>query len=136
MARPRKNLGVVPDWDQSASAAQANAAELPHLEAPRIKLQGLSTQVRNLLVEQGALAARKQEITRQLGKALREGNALAAFIRAGAREQFGPTSEKLTEFGLVPFRGRAKKNASAPTDTPSPETPEPSPATPNPDVTK
>ena len=136
MARPRKNLGVVTDWDQSASAAEANAAELPHLEAPRVKLQGLSTQVRSLLLEQDALAARKQEITKQLGKALREGNALAAFIRSGAREHFGPTSEKLTEFGRVPFRGRAKKSASAPTGTPSPETPQPSTATPNPEVKK
>jgi hypothetical protein len=136
MARPRKDLNVVTDWDQSASAAEANTAELPHLEAPRIKLQGLSTQVRNLLVEQGALAARKQEITKQLVKALREGNALVAFIRSGAREHFGPTSEKITEFGRVPFRGRAKKNASTPTQTPSPETPEPSTATPNPDVKK
>lgn len=136
MARPRKNLGVVPDWDQSASAAEANAAELPHLEAPRSKLQGLSTQVRNLLLEQDALAARKQEITKQLARALRQGNALAAFIRAGAREQFGPTSEKLTEFGRVPFRGRTKKSASTPTDTPSPETPEPTTATPNPEGKK
>ena len=136
MARPRKNPGVVTDWDQSASAAEANAAELPHLKAPRVKLQGLSVQVRSLLVEQGALAARKQEITKQLGKALREGNALASFIRTGAREHFGPTSEKLTEFGRVPFRGRVKKSASAPTATPSPETPQSPTATPNPEVKK
>src|SRR4051794_32045022 len=124
MSGPRRDLNVVTDWDQSASAAEANAVELPHLETPRVKLQGLSTQVRGLLVEQGTLAARKQEITKQLGKALREGNALAAFIRSGAREHFGPTSEKITEFGRVPFRGRAKKKDTAPTDTPSPETPE------------
>jgi hypothetical protein len=136
MARPRKNLNVVTDWDQAASAAEANAAELPHLEAPRIKLQGLATQTRNLLVEQGALAARKQEVTKQLRKSLREGNLLAVFIRTGAREQFGPTSEKLTEFGLVPFRGRTKKNASAPTDAPSSETPEPSTTTTDPEVKK
>jgi len=136
MARPRKALNVVTDWDQSASAAEANAAELPHLEAPRIKLQGLSTLTRNLLVEQSALSARKQDVTRQLEKALREGQALTDFIRTGARAQFGPTSEKLVEFGMVPFRGRSRKKDSEPTTTPSPETPETPTATPSPDDKK
>ena len=136
MARTRRALNVVTDWDQSASAAEANAAELPHLEAPRVKLQGLATQVRGLLVEQSSLAAAKQDVTRQLEKALRQGQSLADFIRTGAREHFGPTSEKLVEFGMVPFRGRSRKKGSEPTATPSTETPDSPPATPTPEVKK
>jgi hypothetical protein len=38
-----------------------------------------------------------------------EGNRIAAFLRAGARQHFGPDSEKLVEFGIQPTRGRRRK---------------------------
>ena len=51
-----------------------------------------------------------------------EGNALARFIREGLRAYLGKTSEKLIEFGVLPFRGLSRK----PAPPPAPETSAPS----------
>ena len=94
------------DWQRLTPALEANAADLPHLEAPRIQLESVNTQVGDLLTEQAALSARKQEVSKRLQALIAEGRQLAAFLRAGVRQRYGNRSEKLAEFHLVPFRGR------------------------------
>ncbi|HEV2851345.1 MAG TPA: hypothetical protein VHC97_00925 [Thermoanaerobaculia bacterium] len=124
MARTRQYLNRLNDWEQVGAAQEANAAELPHLEAPRTKLKALLEQARSLSMEQSTLTASKQEISKKLRQVIREGEALAGLLRTGARVHFGTTSEKLVEFGMQPFRGRTA--IRKPSETPNP--------TPNPDV--
>lgn len=132
MAGPRRYLNRLNSWEQVGTAAEANAAELPYLEVPRLKLKGMLEEARGLSALQGSLTANKQEVSKKLRKVIRDGEALASFLRTGAREHFGSTSEKLVEFGVQPFRGRTVTRK--PSETPDPQAPEI--PTPNPDTTK
>ncbi len=106
------------DWRRLIPPLVANAADIPHLEAPRIQLEGILTEVSELLVRQAELAASKQEVSRRLQTLIGAGRQLAAFLRSGVKQRYGTRSEKLTAFYLQPFRGR---KATKPTDEEPPE---------------
>lgn len=119
--------GMQGEWKQLMTTIEANAAELGHLEAPRVKLGGLLTQVEEIQKQQKALTASKQEASRQLGVLMTEGQRLANAMRTMLREHYGIRAEKLAEFGMQPFRGRnrsqkAKKAKQAPSE-PAPTVP-------------
>ena len=75
--------------------------------------------MRSLNLQYTALRASKQELVQQIKAALREGDAVADFLKTGARAHYGSDSEKLVEFGIQPFRGRRSKKTELP---PAPET--------------
>jgi len=136
MSRPRRYLNFLNGWEQVNTAAEANAAEVPHLEPMRLKLQGMLEQARTASAQQGALTASKQEASKTLRKLIRKGQKLVDLMRTGAVEHYGPDSEKLVEFGVQPFRGRSKKAATKPPEKPAPQTPEAPTSTPTPEMTK
>jgi len=121
------------DWRRLIPPLVANAADFPHLEAPRLRLEAIDTEVGELLLQQSALAASRQEVSRRLQVLVADGRQLAAFLRAGVKQQYGTRSEKLSAFNLQPFRGRkavkgekAAKKKKLQEDTPTtaaPETP-------------
>jgi len=110
------------DWQRLIPTLMANSADLPHLEAPRLQLEAINTETGALLLQQSALAASRQEVSRRLQTLVAEGRQLAAFLRAGVKQKYGRRSEKLAEFNLLPFRGRktakseeaARKKAAPP----------------------
>jgi hypothetical protein len=136
MARLQKYLNALNGWEQVAAAQEVHATELPHMEAPLAKLRGLLEQARNLTAEHHNLTASKQDVSKQLQKTLRQGQKLVDLMRTGAVEHFGADSEKLVEFGVKPFRGRARKAAAKPPENPPTETPDPSDSTPSPETSK
>ena len=76
----------------------------------------------------GILDATKQDAKR-LQWLLAEGRKLATFLRGGVKQRYGDRSEKLVEFGLAPFRAKAKaKTEQKPPVTPPPPTPHPTTA--------
>jgi hypothetical protein len=121
MASVKRYMNTTNGWAQVSTAVEANATELEHLQPSRSKLDGFRNQAEELYSEQSALTASKQEATKQLQEVLRAGNALVDLLRTGVREHYGPSSEKLVEFGIKPFRGRNRK-----VDL-QPEKPEPDP---------
>lgn len=130
MANLRRYLNFLNGWEQVVAAQEANAAEIPHMEAPLAKLRGLLEQARSLTNEQHALIVSKQEVTKKLRQTIRKGQRLVFLMRTGAEEQFGADSEKLAAFGLQPFRGRARKEATKPPENPTaaaPGSPSPTP---------
>ncbi len=82
-----------------------NAGDFPQLETYRVQLAEMLGQLKEAAAQQAALAASKQEESKRLRKLLVEGRKLATFMRNGARRRYGDDSEKLVEFGLLPFRG-------------------------------
>lgn len=60
------------------------------------------------------MAASKQEKSKQLQAILGEGNRLMTGIRKMIADQYGVDAEKLTEFGIQPYRGRTRKAKPAP----------------------
>ena len=89
-------------------AVAANAADLPHLETKRGRLNDVLNEVKTLTTEQASMKARKQEISQRLAGLMKEGNSLLAFLDVGVKQHYGNRAEKLAEFGLQPFRGRPR----------------------------
>jgi hypothetical protein len=124
MAKERTHSGKFGEWQRLNVAVQANSTDLPHLETSRARLETLQGQGVDLTKEQAAFRANKQEKSQQLQAVIAEGSRLATFLRAAVKQHYGPTAEKLTEFGVQPFRGRKAKPAPAPTaGPPAPHTP-------------
>jgi hypothetical protein len=114
-----------------SKALEANREELAHLEVPRVKIDGVLGDVKDLTVQQASLTAAKQEVSKRLAERMRDGETLMAFVDAGVRQHYGNRSEKLAEFGLQPFRpqprirlvgpdGTTVKRSSAKAEPPAP----------------
>lgn len=121
MARERERTyrGSWGNWQDLLTKLEANIGELPQLEPFRAKLVAILTQVLGISRQQDAMRASKQEASKQLRKLTTEGNRAAALLRAAIKEHYGPTEEKVAEFGLQPFRGRKVKPAPEPPETPT-----------------
>ncbi len=119
-------------WQDLTTALAANAAELPHLETRRVLLADMLKQAQDLTAQQAALAASKQEVSKKLQAVLDQGRKAASFLRLGVKQNYGTRSEKLAEFRLPVFRGRAKAAAPAAAGgtTPSNQPPATAPTTP------
>jgi hypothetical protein len=96
-------------FEQLTTALTANAEELPHLEAPRKKLEAILAELRGLAVEQGVHAANKQQASQRLRGRLADGRKLATFLRNGVKEHYGNRNDKVVEFGIQPFRRRKRE---------------------------
>lgn len=120
MFREKTYAGVLGEWQKLTVPLTANAAELPHLEGSRTKLQGLTAEAVELIKQQKAFTAGKQEATQRLKVVITEGQRLATILRLAVKEHYGIRSEKLAEFGVQPFRGRKEKETPAEPGTPQP----------------
>jgi hypothetical protein len=114
------------EWEQLIATLTSNAEDLPHLEAPRIKLQGFLDNARSLLQDQDLHDAGKQTASQQLEATLANGKKLTTFLRTGIKEHYGNRSVKLVEFGIQPFHRSPGEEDETP--TPEPEKPEPEPS--------
>ena len=100
MARGRKFT----KWRHIANGVVANADDVPYLGT---FAQRLTTLLGDAEVEENrqlAFAASKQEASQRLVEIETEGGRLATLLTAGVVQHYGSNSEKLTEFGLKPFR--------------------------------
>ena len=116
----KSQSGTLGDLSRLVAALTANAAELPHLEGVRARLEKMVSEAQEVAKQQAALTASKQEASKRLRELLSEGNRMATGVSRLITENYGLRAEKLAEFGLQPFRGRKVKSA-----TPEPETPPP-----------
>jgi hypothetical protein len=123
MAQDQSYSGMLGVWQRLLVALAANTADLGHLELSRTKLETLFTKVVDIAKQQAALKASKQESSQQIKQAAAEGRRLATLLKSGVKEHYGPTAEKLTEFGVQPFRGRKAKAVPAASVPPHPEPP-------------
>lgn len=114
MAKVYLYMNRVNGWEQVAAGVTANEAQVPQLVAGLPKLQALIALMRSLYLQYTTLRATKQDLAQQIQEALREGDALADFLKTGARAHYGNDSEKLIEFGIQPFRGRRRKKDPEP----------------------
>jgi hypothetical protein len=123
MPREKKYTGIVGDLQRLLGSLEANREELPQVEPFRQKLAGIMAQALEVLQQQAALKASKQESSKSLRRLLEEGQRLATVARVVVKEHYGVREEKVVEFGLQPFRGRKVKAAPekpAPTTSPPP----------------
>jgi len=114
MRKDRKQADSFEKWQHLSTSVAANAGDLPHLEAPRQKLETMLTKVKELTTQQAALTASKQDVSRQIQELVDDGRKLATFLQTGVKEHYGTRAEKLAEFRLQPFRGRKVKQPASP----------------------
>jgi hypothetical protein len=114
--------GILGDVQRFHASMETTVRQIPHLEAGRLRLGDVLDRAQDLLKQQAAMTAAKQELSQQIKTAMEDVQLLATLLRKGVRQHFGKRSEKLAEFGLQPFRGR--KASAKPTPPPEP-TPEP-----------
>jgi hypothetical protein len=120
--RKTRNAEFLTEWEQLIATLTVNAAEIPHLEAPRLKLQAFLDDARSLMQDQDQHDAAKQAASQQLEVTMENGKKLATFVRTGIKEHYGNRSVKLVEFGIQPFR----RSPAEETETPAPEPESPS----------
>ena len=116
-----KYAEMMGEWQRLHGRVEANRADLPQLEPFLAKLGTVLAQALDVTKRQSAMTAAKQEASKEMRRLSRQGNRLAAVMRAVLKEHYGITEEKLSEFGLQPFRGRARKKAT-PGEPQPPET--------------
>jgi len=119
MARETNKAKKLGTLQRFRDALNANSESLPQLEGSRAQYEAMVTKALELANSQGALAAQKQEASKQLQETLVEAERLGTVLRMAVKQHFGIRAEKLTEFDLQPFRGR-KKSAPAPTPPANP----------------
>jgi hypothetical protein len=127
MAREPKYGATLNGWERLLTSMEANPDDFKAFEDYRAKLKSMLDTARETSAQQAAMAATKQEASKNLQALLVEGRKLANFLRNGVKQHYGNRSEKLVEFGLAPLRAKAKAKA----DQKPPATPPPSP-TPHP----
>jgi DNA repair exonuclease SbcCD ATPase subunit len=115
--------GKLGEWQRLKAALQESQTELPELELQMTQFETLVGQAADLFRSQAGLVASKQEASQQLTGVMLECQRLATVLRFSLKQHYGPRSERLTAFGLPPFRGRTPK------PSPPPETAEPSTGT-------
>ncbi|HKI03398.1 MAG TPA: hypothetical protein VKK31_15570 [Thermoanaerobaculia bacterium] len=119
--------GILGELQRFQASMEAKIGEIPHLEPSRAHFGQILSRAQDLVRQQAAVTAEKQTLTQQLKAALVDGQRLATLLRKGLQQHYGIRSERLTEFGLQPFRGRKVKSKTKPeTPTPAPK-PEPVP---------
>lgn len=117
MAKETTYAGMIGDWQRLHVRIDANKAELPQLESYLAKLKTILDRAVEVTKQQSAMRAAKQEASKEVRKLTRDGNRVAALMRQVVKEHYGISEEKLSEFGLQPFRGLNRKK-------PTPQVPE------------
>jgi hypothetical protein len=125
--RQTTQAGVLGALLRLRAALEANADELAHLEGTRQRFANLVNEAQTRAQAQAAFAASKQEASRELERFLVEGQRMATGLGRLLREFYGIGAEKLTEFGLQPFRGRTRRTETEQPEPPGPEPDDPSP---------
>ena len=120
MAKETTYAGMLGDLSRLTAALAVNAAEIPHLEGTRTRLEKMLAEAQATVQQQAALTASKQEMSKKLKSQVVESQRAATGVRKLLKEFYGVRSEKLAGFGLQPFRGRKLKAATpeAPATTP------------------
>ncbi|MES1241417.1 MAG: hypothetical protein ABUT39_07345 [Acidobacteriota bacterium] len=115
--------GILGEWQRLLDALSANTTDLPHLEASRQMFVDHLNQTQALLRLQAAQTAEKQQSSQDLRMLISDGQRMATMLRQGIKQHFGIRSEKIAEFGLAPYRGKAgRKKPEGPPPPPPTET--------------
>jgi len=108
------------EWKDLIAPLAEKPPGLEPLEPYRAKLETTLDRVEDITMQQAALAAKKQELTKELAVLMNDGQRVAALLRKALKQALGPKAEQLTAFKLQPFRGKkVKKNDAAKTKKPA-----------------
>jgi hypothetical protein len=107
MSTEKTYAGVLGYLQRLDHALEANSVDLPRFQGAREMIQEVLIRGHEVAKQQAALIAAKQEMSQQLRTLIVDGQRVATAVRALLKKHYGLRSEKLAEFGVQPFRGRA-----------------------------
>jgi hypothetical protein len=99
-------------------ALAANIEEFPHLSEPLARLSEMLDVLKNFMAEQARLTAQRQEVSKQIAELSNQALKLMTFLDAGVKQHYGNRSEKLTAYGLQPFRSKPRVRKIGPDGKP------------------
>lgn len=102
----RTRAAKLRDWQRLLTALREHHTDLPHLERHREQLETLLHHAQELVQTQAALSSIRHGATKQLSELLADGQRLMTVLRYSVRQHYGPSAEKLSSFGIQPFRSR------------------------------
>jgi hypothetical protein len=113
-------------WDRTTSELVVRKEEVPHLDAHRVQLEGMSQRFKEVNQQYLSLGAQRLELAEEMQQILRKGETLADYLRTGVRQHYGVDSDVLVAFDMVPTprrtratqRKAAKPAAEAPVTEP------------------
>jgi len=79
------------------------------IETERQALEQSVTEIETLKGRQEELTGLRQEVTQQLGGAIRRGKEAGIRYRSVVRAKLGPHNERLVQFNMAPIRRRPRK---------------------------
>lgn len=107
MARNSRADFIV-DGKKLSAAYQANAPDLPGLEALHQEFAILVGEVETLSIQQEAQTAAVQQTAKDIEDRVTRGRLIATRLRNGVKLHLGTRTEKVIEFGIRPFRKPAR----------------------------
>ena len=99
-------------------ALAANSGDLPQLELTRVRLDAMTTELKDLTAHQASQAAGKQDTSKRIAALVREARKMLTFVDTGVKQHYGNQSEKLVEFGVQPFRSAPRVRLVGPDGQP------------------
>jgi hypothetical protein len=112
-AKPAAISDTLREWESLLDAFASNAPDLGLVELYRKALAECLDKAKQAKSDQELHGAKRQASTRTLNEALLEGKDQAIRLREAVRAALGPTTERLTQFGIRPLRRRQLASTSS-----------------------
>ncbi|HZF11348.1 MAG TPA: hypothetical protein VFE33_21355 [Thermoanaerobaculia bacterium] len=119
--KPSAFADFMQDWEALLSAVVDHGTDLARVEPQRAALADSLDKVRQAKATQASHAATKQTTTQSLKELVTEGTDRARRLRDAVRAELGTTTERLTQFGILPLRRKPPRHKDDPTPAPQPE---------------
>ena len=120
-AKPSALSDTLREWESLLNAVADNAADLAPVELYRKAVVESLDKVKQAKGVQELHDANRQASTRTLNEVLLEGKDRVVRLRGAIRAALGPTTERLTQFGIRPLRRRQLAQQKATPELPQPE---------------
>jgi hypothetical protein len=109
MSEETTYVGIRGEWQDLLKPFEDKPPGLEHLQPLCGKFIIILGRTNELTMQQAALSANRQAISKELRQLMSDGQRYAAVLRRALKAHFGPRAEELTAFKLQPFRGRKVK---------------------------
>jgi hypothetical protein len=120
MPRETTYSGILGELLRFQASMEASLSEIPHLGLSREILGESLTRAQALARRHASVSSERQQLTQQFKAVLSDSRRMATVLRKALQHHYGIRSEKMTEFGLRPYRGRKIESSPAPKETESP----------------
>ncbi|HZF10589.1 MAG TPA: hypothetical protein VFE33_17525 [Thermoanaerobaculia bacterium] len=122
--KPSAFADVLREWEALLTAVADHAGALAPIEPHRAALAESLDKARQTKGLQESHRAGRQTSTQTLKEIVVEGKDRAIQLRGAIRAELGPTTEQLTQFGILPLRRRPlrhKQQGGTPPPAPAPQ---------------